>query len=143
MTNSRRALTIAACTVAACGTGVATASAAKPKPKTRSCDAVVQRVIPFGQQAPVMQAATRIWVRGATCGRIRDRIGTSILQVGAASPTPPPGCCESAWYSDDADWWRKAGWKVERGIGANSEAPNGARFIVSKGNIRLRFTRWT
>lgn len=143
MTFSNRMLAIGACVLMSAGTGAVPATAAKSKSKTRSCDAVVQRVAPFGQQAPVMHAATRIWVRGISCQRARTRIGTSILQVASASPTPPPNCCSSPWYSDDADWWLKAGWKVERGIGIDPKAKDGGRFIVSKGSMRMRFTRWS
>lgn len=145
---SRRRTAIAS---AACAALVATAStlaapaadaARKSSQRVHRCEAVVQRVTPFGQQTTVIQAATRIWTRGSTCRRARKLVGNSILQVGSAAPTPPTVCCESSWYANDADWWRKKGWRVERGIGANPTAPDGARFIVKRGTSTIRFTRW-
>lgn len=120
------------------------ALAAKPTTgKLRTCDAVVQRPKPAGQEATVVQAATRIWTRGVACATARRLIGGSILQVGSASPTPPTVCCESSWYANDADWWRKNGWRVERGLGADTKAKDGARFVVTKGPRTIRFTRWS
>lgn len=146
---SRRRSTI---TSAVCATVVASAltlmapaadaASRKAAHEVHRCEATVQRVKPFGQGVTVIQAATRIWTRGISCRRARSLVGDSILQVGSAAPTPPPGCCESAWYADDADWWRKKGWRVERGIGADPTARDGARFIVKRRTATIRFTRW-
>ncbi|MEV4419330.1 hypothetical protein AB0L40_05050 [Patulibacter sp. NPDC049589] len=120
----------------------ADAASHKAAHRVHRCEATVQRVKPFGQDATVIEAATRIWTRGISCRRARTLIGDSILQVGSAAPTPPMGCCESSWYANDADWWRKKGWRVERGIGVTPTAPDGARFIVKRRTATIRFTRW-
>lgn len=139
---SFRPLPIALVAAAAIGPLAVSPANAAAKSRVRQCDATVQRVVPAGQSASVLQAATKISTRGVSCRRARNLISASIVQVGQSSPAPPEVCCDGGWYANDADWWRRNGWRVEHGLGADPKAANGARFVVRRGKGTIRFTRW-
>lgn len=134
----RTLLPLAATVVLVSAVSAAPVSARSP---VRVCDTVVLRVVPWQQTASVLHVATKIEVRGMRCRTARIRIGDAILQAGAASPEPPP-CCGQEWYANEPDWWRKHGWRVTRGTSGDPKAKDGARFVVKRRGVVLRFTRW-
>lgn len=115
---------------------------AQPASAARSyqCDGAVQRVLQRSQQPTVLQAGTKISVRGMRCKSAISTVGAMLLQVGGSTPTYVSGN-PRYWFADDADFWRKTGWTVQRTSG-DPHGKNGARWHVTKGKVSLRFTRW-
>lgn len=115
---------------------------AQPASAARSyqCDGAIQRVLQRGQQPTVLQAGTKISVRGMRCKTAISTVGAMLLQVGGSTPSYISGN-PRYWFADDADFWRKTGWTIRHSIG-DPRGKKGARWHVTKGKTSLRFTRW-
>lgn len=131
-----RSLAVCTSTAALGCVWVTPASAAR----SYQCDGAVQRVLQRATQPTVLQAATKISVRGYRCKKAISTVGAMLLQVGASSPSYQSGN-PRYWFADDADFWRKTGWTIRHTSG-DPRGKTGARWHVTKGKVSLRFTRW-